>query len=350
MNNNSKQIFGEKKGKMKNILVTGAAGFIGQQLAARLLNDAWAQYRVILSDIVVPPIPIHAEPLERAVGVQADLRDPKSLSDLIAASQPLAAVFILHGIMSSGSEADPDLSFAVNLDSTRALLMALTTTNPGLRVIYASSQAVYGPPLPPVVTDSTTPTPASVYGTHKLMSELLINDLHRRGLLDAFSLRFPSISVRAGKPTQAASSFLSGIIREPLNGQECVIPLKDRGYRAVLCSPSTLMENLVKVLHLPSDALPAHIRDMNVPGISATIQEMMDALEVFGGKEAVALLKEEPDPVTERILRSWALDVDCSTALKLGLVQDTSVQTLVGEYWDKLQRQAEDKWVDLPVV
>ncbi|OIW29331.1 nucleoside-diphosphate-sugar epimerase [Coniochaeta ligniaria NRRL 30616] len=328
---------------MKNVLITGAAGFIGQQLAARLLNDASAQYRVILTDIVAPPVPRHGGTPDQADSIRADLRDPESLGGLIAASQPLAAVFVFHGIMSSGSEADPDLSFAVNLDSTRALLMALATTNPGVRVIYASSQAVYGPPLPPVVTDSTTPTPASVYGTHKLMSELLINDLHRRGLLDAFSLRFPSISVRAGKPTQAASSFLSGIIREPLNGQECVIPLKDRSYRAVLCSPSTLMENLVKVMHLPSDSLPAHIRGMNVPGISATIQEMMDALESFGGKEALALLREEPDPDTERILRSWALDVDCSIALKLGLVQDESVQNLVGEYWEKLQRQAKDK-------
>lgn len=324
---------------IKNVLITGAAGFIGQQLAARLLDDASGHYRVILSDIVAPPIPGNTGTSETAVSIQADLRDPQSLSGLIAASQPLSAVFVFHGIMSSGSEVDPDLSFAVNLDSTRALLLALARITPGVRVIYASSQAVYGPPLPPVVTDSTTPTPASVYGTHKLMTELLINDLHRRCLLDAFSLRFPSISVRAGKPTQAASSFLSGMIREPLNGQECVIPLKDRSYRAVLCSPSILMENLVKVMHLPSDSLPSHIRSMNVPGISATIQEMMDALEVVGGNQALALLKEEPDAETERILRSWALDVDCSTAIRLGLVRNETVLSLVREYWDKLQLQ-----------
>lgn len=331
------------EGSTENVLITGAAGFIGQQLAARLLNDASASYRVILSDVVAPPIPDHGGTAERAVSMQADLCDATSLAALVATSQPLAAVFVFHGIMSSGSEANPDLSFAVNLDSTRALLTTLAITNPGVRVIYASSQAVYGPPLPPLVTDSTTPTPASVYGTHKLMTELLVNDLHRRGLLDAFSLRFPTISVRAGKPTQAASSFLSGMIREPLNGQECVIPLRDRSYRAVLCSPSVLMENLVKVMHLPSDSLPAHIRSMNVPGISATIQEMMDALEGFGGKEALALLREEADPATERILRSWALDVDCSTALRLGLVRDESVQSLVREYWDKLRVQPKEK-------
>jgi len=325
---------------IKNVLITGAAGFIGQQLAARLLNDASGLYRVILCDIVAPAVPEHGGTSDRVVSIQADLCDPKSLGDLLAASQPLANVFVFHGIMSSGSEANPELSLAVNLDSTRALLMMLASNNPGVRVIYASSQAVYGPPLPPMVTDSTTPTPASVYGTHKMMSELLINDLHRRGLIDAFSLRFPSISVRAGKPTQAASSFLSGMIREPLNGKQCIIPIKDRSYRAVLCSPSVLMENLVKVMHLPSDSLPAHIRGMNVPGISATIQEMMDALEAVGGKEALALLKEEPVPVTERILRSWALDVDCSTAARLGLIRDESVQSLVWEYWNKLQRQA----------
>lgn len=320
----------------KNILITGAAGFIGSILAARLLND---QYRVILTDVVQPPIPSGVSNPELAVCNQSDLSNPQSIKDLIAASQPLAAVFIFHGIMSSGSEADPELSTRVNLDGTRALLVALAASNPGIRVVYASSQAVYGPPLPPVVTDATTPTPASVYGTHKLMCELLINDMHRRGLIDAFSLRFPSISVRAGKPTQAASSFLSGMIREPLNGQECVIPLKDREYRAVLCSPSVLIENLVRVMRLPGDSLLPHTRAMNVPGISATVQEMIDALEQVGGKEVVKLLKEGTDPEAERLLRSWARDVDASTALKLGLIQDESAESLVNEYWTKLQAQ-----------
>lgn len=320
----------------ETILITGAAGFIGQQLAAQLLNDR-PQYRVVLSDVIEPEIPPGVNTPQNAVCLQANLCDDESLAHLVRASRPLAAAFVFHGIMSSGSEAEPDASFRVNLDSTRALLMELATTSPGVRVIYASSQAVYGPPIPPVVTDSTTPTPASVYGTHKLMTELLINDLHRRQLIDAFSLRFPTISVRAGKPTQAASSFLSGIIREPLNGQECVIPLQDRGYRAVLCSPSILMENLLKVLELSSDSLPSHIRSLNVPGISVTVQDLMDALEKVAGSAALGLIKEKPDPETERILRSWTLDVDCSTALKLGLVRDESADSLVREYYAKLK-------------
>jgi nucleoside-diphosphate-sugar epimerase len=321
----------------KNILITGAAGFIGQQLASHLLNDAAPEHRVILSDIIPPPVPDLVHNPDRAISIQSDLRNPTSLAGLIAASQPLAAVFVLHGIMSSASEADPDLSAAVNLDSTRALLTAVGKSNPGVRVVYASSQAVYGPPLPSVVGDDTPATPATVYGTHKLVCEMLINDLHRRGLIDAFCLRFPSVVVRAGKPTGAASSFLSGMIREPLNGKECVLPLRDRGYRAVVCGPDVLVENLVRVMRLPGEALPRHVRSLNVPGISATVQEMMDALEVVGGRGAVALVKEVPEPETERILRSWAREVDCGTALGLGLVRDESVLSLVREYWDKLQ-------------
>lgn len=234
--------------------------------------------------------------------------------------------------MSSGSEADPVLSLKVNLDATRALLYKLAETNRGVRVLYASSQAVYGAPFPDEITDAVTPTPAGVYGTHKLMTEVMVNDMHRRGLIDAFSLRFPTVSVRAGKPTQAASSFLSGIIREPMNGQECVVPIEDRGYRAVLSGPGTLVENLLKVLHLPSDALPSHIRWMNFPGISLTVQELLDALVKVGGEDRLQYVKEETDPVMERILRTWPRRVDDSTAMKLGLQRDESGESLVREY------------------
>jgi nucleoside-diphosphate-sugar epimerase len=317
----------------ETILITGAAGFIGQRLTAALL-EKHPQYRLVITDIVAPAIPLApgVQNAEKAVPIQADLSDPASLASLIAASQPLKAVFVFHGIMSSGSEADPTLSLKVNLDATRALLLKLSETNKGVRVVYASSQAVYGSPLPDVITDAVTPTPAGVYGTHKLMTEVFINDLHRRGLIDAFSLRFPTISVRAGKPTQAASSFLSGIIREPMNDQECVVPIKDRGYRAVLSGPGTLVENLLRILHLPSDALPPHIRWMNFPGISVTVQQLLDALAKVGGEDRLKYVKEEPDVELERILRSWPRKVDDSTAMNLGLKRDESVEGLVREY------------------
>ncbi|KAG8169607.1 hypothetical protein KVR01_000352 [Diaporthe batatas] len=321
----------------KTILITGAAGFIGQRLTATLL-DKHPEYRLVLTDIIAPPIPSRVQNAERVVPIQADLSDPASLASLIAAAQPLEAVFVFHGIMSSGSEADPNLSLKVNLDATRALLLKLSETNRGVRVVYASSQAVYGTPLPGVITDAVTPTPAGVYGTHKLMTEIFINDLHRRGLIDAFSLRFPTVSVRAGKPTQAASSFLSGIIREPMNDEECVVPIKDRSYRAVLSGPGTLTENLLRVLKLPSDALPPHIRWINFPGISVTVQELLDSLAKVGGEDRLKYIKEETDVNMERILRSWPLQVDDSAAVKLGLKRDESAESLVREYVESIRK------------
>lgn len=315
----------------KTILITGAAGFIGQRLTAALLNKH-PEYRLVITDVVSPSVPSGPHNVDNVFPLQADLTDPASLENLIAVSQPLAAVFVFHGIMSSGSEANPDLSLKVNLDATRALLLKLGSTNRGVRVVYASSQAVYGAPLPDIVTDAVTPTPSGVYGAHKLMTEIFLNDLHRRGLVDAFSLRFPTVSVRAGKPTQAASSFLSGIIREPLGGLECVVPLRDRGYRAVLSGPGVLVENLLRVLHMPGDALPPHVRWMNFPGISVSVQELMDALAKVGGEERLKYIREETDPETERILRSWPLRVDDSTAMKLGLTRDESAESLVREY------------------
>lgn len=323
----------------KTILITGAAGFIGQRLAAALLAKH-PEYRLVLTDIVTPPLPAGVESADAAVPIQADLGDAASLASLLAAARPLAAAFVLHGIMSSGSEADPALSLRVNLDATRALLLALADgDHPGpgpLRVVYASSQAVYGAPLPDVVTDAVTATPQGVYGTHKLMIETLLNDLHRRGRLDAFSLRFPTVSVRAGKPTQAASSFLSGIVREPMNGQPCVVPIRDRGYRAVLSGPGTLVENLLRVLALPGDALPPHVRWLNFPGISVTVQELLDALAKVGGEDRLQYVKEETDPTLERILRTWPQRVDDSTAIRLGLKRDESAESLVREYADSM--------------
>jgi len=222
----------------------------------------------------------------------------------------------------------------VNVQSVRDLLLALRLTNPGVRIVYSSSQAVYGQPLPKVITDDTMPTPEGTYGAHKFASEIIINDMNRKGYVDAFSVRFPTVIVRPGAPSNAAPSFLSGMFREPMQGKECVIPLKDRSYRTYVCSPSSTIENLVRVLHLPSDALPSHQRHIMFPGVSTTIQEMMDALGKLGGEDKLKLLREETNPTFERILRSWPEDFDPSTPDRLGLLRDSKVEDLVKEYID----------------
>ncbi|EJT69512.1 hypothetical protein GGTG_13131 [Gaeumannomyces tritici R3-111a-1] len=322
---------------IKNVLITGASGMIGPLLAARLLQEPG--YRVVLTDVITPKVPPGVAHPENAICVQADLTDPTSLDALFAAApKPLAAAFIFHGIMSAGSEVNPDLAMRVNLDATRAILFKLAAEQPGVRVVYASSNAVYGTPLPDVVTPDTTPTPLGVYGATKYMCEILVNDLNRRGLLDAFSVRFPSVSVRAGAPSPAASAFLSGIIREPMAGLECRVPIADRQFKATLCTPRVCVENLVRVMGWPADKLPPHKRALNFPGVIASVQEMLDALARYGGEDKLKLVKEEQNEVSERLLRSWAWNIDYSRELGLGLERDQSADALVKEYIDSLKK------------
>ncbi|KAI0454784.1 hypothetical protein F5B21DRAFT_226333 [Xylaria acuta] len=320
----------------KNIIITGAGGLVGPLIATRLLNEP--DYNVVLTDLVDPVVPVGVRHPENAKCMRGDITDASFVKSLLSAAQPLHAIFIFHGIMSAGSEANFDLSLAVNVNSVRDLLLALRATNPGVRVIYSSSQAVYGQPLPPKVTDDVIPTPEGTYGAHKLLTEIFVNDMHRKGFVDAFVLRFPSVVVRPGRPTNAASSFLSGMIREPMNGEECVIPLRDRGFRSFLCSPSSLRENLFRVLHMDTDKMPKHIRHVNVPGVSVSIQELMDALAKHGGEDKLKFLKEETIPDLERILRSWSPDFDITTALRLGLMKDESGEDIVKEYIDSLKK------------
>lgn len=316
----------------KIILITGAAGFIGQALAARLLNDP--SYQLILTDVIEPPIPSGVKYPENAKAIKADLTSPSSLSSVISSS--IDVVYVFHGIMSSGAEANFDFGMKVNFDATRILLEALRSIKPGIRVLYASTEAVYGLPLPEVVDESITPTPMGSYGAEKLMCETLINEYNRRGFIDGFILRFPTISVRPGKPTAAASSFLSGLVREPLDGKECIIPLTDRKFESWLCSPKTLIANLEFALSVPSDALPSHIRYVNMPGICVSIQDMMDTLAKVGGEDKLKLLKEETDADTERIVRTWPTKFDNTLAFKLGFQKDVSFEQAVVDYKESI--------------
>ncbi|ERF69528.1 hypothetical protein EPUS_01857 [Endocarpon pusillum Z07020] len=314
-----------------HFLITGAAGFIGQLVAQTILNEE--QYTVLLTDVIDPPIPEGVKYPQNAKILRADLC---SAAESVV-EKNLDAVYIFHGIMSSGSEENFELGMRVNVEATRSLLETLRKICPGVRVIYASSQAVYGRPVPDIVDESIRPTPESSYGAEKLICETLVNDYTRRGFIDGFSLRFPTVSIRPGKPTAAASSFLSGMIREPLKGQESVIPLQDRSFTSWVCSPRTLAGNLMHVLTVPSLSLPLHDRPINMPGTGVTIQEMIDALEKVGGKDKLKLIKEITDPAQEKILRSWANNFDNSKAYKMGFQQDPGFEQAVIDYKESLR-------------
>jgi nucleoside-diphosphate-sugar epimerase len=317
------------------ILITGAGGFVGQFLAKTLLNDPSGRYTLILTDVFEPPIPAGVQHPKNATCIQADLL---SQSNAVV-SRDLDAVFIFHGIMSSGSEADFDLGMRVNFDATRNLLEALRRVCPGVKVLYTSSQAVYGGPVTTPVTEAVRATPESSYGCAKMMCEYLINEYHRRKFVDALIFRLPTISVRPGKPTAAASSFLSGMIREPMQGIECVLPIQNRSYAHRLCSPGTLVSNLVHSLSLPRDALPEFDRVMTLPGITVTVQDMMDSLARVGGEDKLKLLREEEDEALKKILYSWPADFDSSRALGLGFKAPGSMDDIVREFKDYMEQE-----------
>lgn len=313
------------------ILITGAGGFVGQLLAESLLKDG---HELILTDIFEPSVPAKASAhAPKVTCIKADLHDaPETV-----VSSDLDAMYVFHGIMSAGSEADFDLGWRVNLHSTLRLLEAARRICPGVRWIYASSTAGFGQPLPEWPSEATVCTPQGSYGAQKIMIETAINDYNRRGFINAFTLRFPTISVRPGKPTQAASSWMSGIIREPLQGKESSLPCPD-DFECWLCSPKTLIANLRIALELPGDCMPPHVRQVLLPGITANVGEMLQALREVGGEEAVRLVKREtPTPEIKGMLDSWPVRFDVSKALGLGFQPDQPFKGAVQDFADSLK-------------
>lgn len=313
------------------VLITGASGFVGQILSQSLLADG---HSVILTDIIPPTVPAKAINKDNATTIQADLyENPESVL-----SPDLDAIYVLHGIMSSGSEADFDLGYRVNLYSTLNLLEAVRKTcRSDIRVIYASSCATFGQPLPDMPSESTPQTPQGSYGIQKCMIELILNDYNRRGFLTAFTVRLPSISVRGGKPTQAASAWMSSVISQPLQKQEAVLPCPD-DFKCWLCSPKTLVKNLTLCLTLPKDCMEPHIRQVMLPGTVASVAEMMDALKAVGGDEVMQFVKrQDPSPETKALLDSWAVQFDVSRALKIGFVPDPGFHVAVQDFAETLE-------------
>lgn len=313
------------------ILITGGAGFIGQLLVTSLLA-ADPSTHVTLTDVLEPPIPTQsASQSSRITSVRADLTDPSAVSSLL--TKRFSAVYILHGLMSGGAEANLDLGLRVNVDSVRLLLDHLRTQHPGTVVVFASSCAVYGK-SDPVRELETLPQPRSSYGAEKLMVELLLNDYSRRDLLDGRIVRLPTVIVRPGAPSAAASSFASGIVRESLRGIRNVLPVA-RDLEMWVCSPATVVRNLVRIKDVPAEKMGAS-RVVNLPGITVTVQQILDALEKVGGKEAVALIEEKRDPAIEAIVCSWPSRFDVSRGLGLGLELDGDVVEAVRAFKESL--------------
>ncbi|EQL37965.1 alcohol dehydrogenase [Blastomyces dermatitidis ATCC 26199] len=320
------------------ILITGAGGFVGQELTAALLNTTPPDTTLTITDVTsAPPIPASASKhASRVTSIQADLTSHAAVDSLIdpSSSPPRRydVVYILHGIMSSGSEANFDLGMSVNLFATHYILDRLRRTMPGVKVVYTSSLAVYGPTAPGfVITERNMPQmPTSSYGMEKMVIELMLNDYSRRGYLDGRVVRLPTVTVRARVPTQAASSFASGILREPLNGTKSMLPVK-KETELWICSPYTAVRNLIHAKDVPKEAF-GDSRSVNLPGIKVSVQEMLDVLEEVGGREKRALVEERYDEDVDRIVQGWSVNFDIAWAKSLGFHEDMSLLASVRRY------------------
>lgn len=318
------------------LLITGGAGFLGARLARTLLarNTLAGQSitTLVLADLVAPPADLAADPRVQA-RTGALLEQAAELGNA-----GFDGVFHLASAVSAECETDFDLGLRSNLDTTRALLDALRaqTTAGGkpARLVFASSVAVFGSdaalPLPEVVRDNTLPTPQSSYGIHKFICEQLVADYTRKGFIDGRTARLMTVSVRPGRPNGAASSFLSGIIREPLAGVESVCPVS-ADTRVALSSPASTIEGLIAVFEASREDFGGRTA-MNLPAITVSVQEMLDALAAEGGADALARVRFEANPAIAAIVGAWPAQIEAGRSLKLGLKADTDFRSIVRQY------------------
>jgi nucleoside-diphosphate-sugar epimerase len=238
-------------------------------------------------------------------------------------------IFHLAAIVSGEAEADLEKGYRVNLDGTRLLLDAVRRVGDGYRprVVFTSSLAVFGPPLPGVIPDDMILTPATSYGTQKAMGELLLSDYSRRGIIDGIGLRLPTVCVRPGLPNRAASGFFSGIIREPLAARQAILPVPDT-VRHWFASPRAATNFLLHAARLDLSALGTR-RNLTMPGLSVTVAEAIEALRRAAGDRAVALIRREPDPAIRAIVETWPEAFATERALALGFSGDASFDELV---------------------
>ncbi|MBD2784419.1 SDR family oxidoreductase [Xenorhabdus sp. DI] len=309
------------------IIITGAAGFLGRQLTLALLknNYGFNFKQLVLVDIMCPIPPVD-DPRVQCLAL--DLAQVDAAEKLIDAESDI--LFHLAAIVSSHAEQDFDLGMRINFDVTRSLLEAARTKNPSLKFIFTSSLAVFGGELPETVTEKCAVNPQSSYGTQKAMCELMIDDYSRKGYIDGRVLRLPTISVRPGKPNKAASSFASGIIREPLHGENSVCPVS-RDLVLWLSSPEIAVSNLIYAAQIPAEKF-IFSRIVNLPGISITVQGMIDALKEVAGQKAVELIHFELDENINRIVSSWPGNFDIKHSLALGFSVDRSFSDIIREF------------------
>jgi nucleoside-diphosphate-sugar epimerase len=314
-----------------HVLIVGAAGMVGRKLTDRLVQEGKlggrGLTRLTLTDVVEPAKPQGFT--GQVVTDVSDLSTPGAAAKL-AALRP-DTVFHLAAIVSGEAEADFDKGYRINLDSTRALFEAIrqeglkSPYNP--RVVFTSSIAVFGAPFPDKISDEFIQAPLTSYGAQKTIDELLLADYSRKGFFDGVGIRLPTICVRPGKPNKAASGFFSNILREPLAGQEAVLPVSE-DVRHWHASPRAAVGFLIHAAEIDTAKLGTR-RNLNMPGLSATVGEQLEALKRFGGEKAMKLIRREPDATIAKIVAGWPRNFDPKRAVELGFKAENSFDEII---------------------
>jgi D-erythronate 2-dehydrogenase len=311
------------------VFITGGGGFLGYRLGrsilerGRLTGADGQSHRV--SQVKVFDVAFPADPDARLVKVVGDVSQPGAVA---AAMDPdTATVFHLAAVVSGGAEADFDLGMRVNFEGTHHVLEACRKLARPPKLVYTSSVAAFGGELPAILDDRTTPNPQSSYGAQKVIGEYLITDYTRKGFVDGRSLRLPTVVVRPGKPNLAASSFASGIIREPLAETPCVCPVPDTT-GVWLLSPPRVIDAFLHAHELPSASWGVN-RVVNLPGITVSVREMLDALGAIAGAATARKVSFVPDPRIQAIVETWPVRFRTERALAMGFKPDATIDAVI---------------------
>ena len=311
-----------------HILVLGGAGMVGRKFIERLARDGQLGGKPVTrvtaqDDVVASPPPAAPFDFEAVV---SDLSIHGESEKLIATRPEV--IIHLAAVVSGEAEADFDKGYRINLDGTRYLFEAIRHAEGYKpRVVFTSSVAVFGAPFHDKIEDEFFTTPLTSYGTQKAIGELLLCDYSRRGFFNGVGIRLPTICVRPGKPNKAASGFFSNIIREPLNGEEAVLPVSDQ-VRHWHASPRSAVGFLVHAATMDTAAIGPR-RALTMPGYSCTVAEQIETLRKVAGENVVKRIRRETDPVIDKIVAGWPRNFNPQRALSLGFKAEANFEEII---------------------
>jgi D-erythronate 2-dehydrogenase len=322
------------------VVITGGAGFLGMRVAQAILKrgaltDASGKSRevsgITLIDMVAPTKPIADARVKSVVGDIASAGFFKAYVE-----RDTDSIFHLAAVVSGQAEADFDIGMRVNVDATRALLERCRELHAPPKMVFTSSIAVFGGALPAALPDSQIVTPQGSYGMQKAVGELMVSDMSRKGFIDGRALRLPTVTVRPGKPNKAASSFASGMIREPLAGEAANVPV-GKDTRMWVQSPARVVENILLGHEAPMAQFPTETRAVSVPGISVTVGEMAESLRRVAGDAVANRLTWNHDPVIDKLVRTWAGNFEAKRGLAMGMKVDANFDNIVRAHMEDMR-------------